>query len=612
MRFRWKHRICAECRWLINRYGYASILASEMSQGLEVVSGNCGYFLLEAAVLPPPQAKLSTLNYKAGEVKIRRAEAPLISRASKGKWINLEVSDLNKLEKVDPPKIYMGRAVGPVISGAPALMMAKTNSNKFAALLCRMFRSHPVPGQDVWLLAHKYVDLILSNFNSPPCEMSTLDWLNSMPSDRRKPLAAAMKLFEDNGWSSKFEKFHAFVKEEILPGFSKDEHGLHPITECLARLIYAPHDVTHVIAGPKIKPYLSWLKEQWHEDNFIFYGSTTPDHLHNWLQRLVRSGPSLYFWSDYSQFEVTHSSETWEFVESFYAQHKSDPLFQKVLEIWRAPCGTLGDLKFTGRIMNASGRDDTAFANALLNGVAMYISVTAAWYSKPLQMVECSDLVRIQSDLLLSVCGDDALGRLPSVEVEEALRFVKAARANLESFGFNAKMFCSDRLEDCVYLAHRPILVDGTWYWGKTLGRCLYKLGYQRNQRGDPAAFFRGICEMHQVCSKHVPVLSDITSLWLKATQHNKVTKWIADPNKPWELMGSAGPGHYSLDTLQCLARAYTVNRRPCRSDLSMEDITVTAEDFEHLIDFLGSKIEGIPCVLDHWLLRHMVWVDEQ
>jgi hypothetical protein len=117
---------------------------------------------------------------------------------------------------------------------------------------------------------------------------------------------------------------------------------------------------------------------------------------------------------------------------------------------------------------------------------------------------------------------------------------------------------------------------------------------------------------MHEVCSKHVPVLSDICQAWLKSRAGAKVNNYVPDAYTPWDEMGKFGPNGYDYQALESLARAYTVDRRPCRMDLSCQDVKVTPDDFLDLIEYIKGSITGIPCVLDHWLLRHMVWVDEQ
>lgn len=577
-------------------------------------SGPVGVIYLKGKQLPPPPAKLAEVDLPKGALRIRAAATTLPNPRRK-KWIALEAKDLALLALESGPDRFQLRLVGPMIAGCVPMVSAATNHNRAKALLCRLYRSVPKGTPNIWNWAKRFFPIVLPDYLNQPTPMEIQNWLLSMPTCRRAPLQRAKELYDLTGWDQSYAQFHAFIKEELLPYFSKYGLDISILLEMVDRLINAPHDVTHIIAGPKIKPYIAWLKRQWHVNNYIFYGGVGPEKLQAWLERATARGGRLVFWSDYTLFDSSHNLETWDFVESLYSQHFSDPDFIKVLEAWRVPCGNIGDLKYKGRPMNASGRDDTAFANGLLNGFAMLLSVTAAWYEVRLEELTVGHIDRISSDLQLSVCGDDALGFLPWVGSDRAFKFVEDAKANLSSFGFKAKMFASDRFEDAVYLGHRPLPVDGKWYWTKTLGRCLYKMGWQVGVVRDPAANFMGIIEMHNVCSRHVPILSDICKAWAVEREGSKVTRPKLDPNRPWQNMGVCGPDHYSDDTIHALARAYSLGRSRIRSDLDFHDTFVTAQDvrscIRHVVDVVKES-GGRPCVLDHWLLAHMVAVDEQ
>jgi hypothetical protein len=617
MRYRWKHRICAVCAWRLNLVGFVSPLGEHVRLGHKAAGGNCGLIHLPGSGNIIDE-KVTKIDLPPGAIKLRVSDAPEALRNSyntgirRARWIDLQVSDLAKL-KCDMPETPLFRLVGPAIAGCNPTVVAKTTLNQAIAAIYRLFRVAPAPDEGLWRWASQFVSEILPAANEPPARMTDEAWLDSMPANRQKVLRQAMLLWKKTAWTAKYELFSSFLKQELVPMFSKDDGGVVPLRAILGRLINAPHDVTHCIAGPVIKPYLGWLKQQWHVNNVLFYGSTTPELLQQWLERITNiKGERLVLWSDYSMYDSSHNKDTWAFVESFYSHHCHDAAFKKVLEAWRAPKGTIGPFKFTGRVMNASGRDDTAFANAILNGVAMLLSICSAWYDVPLLELNIGYVQRISHDLCLSVCGDDALATLPPVTEKRALYLANVIKDNLRRFGFQAKLFTSNRFEDAVYLGHRPILVGGKWYWSKTLGRCLYKFGYQMGTAGDPGAHFMGICKMHQVCSKHVPVLSDIVDTWMNCRKGAKVSPYKEDQNRPWEFMGKFGPKGYDDSTLECLARAYTVDRRPCRQDLAPRDVNVTADDFKELIAYVRGTIQGIPCVLDHWLLEHMVWVDEQ
>lgn len=587
-----------------------------MSENWECSGGKTGYVYLSGSQLPPPHSKWEEVVLPKGTLQIRSTAISWEdgSKHVRRKWVDLEKGDLFRLN-YDLQFRPLYRLCGPAIAGCRPCMSASTNYNAMKAFCCRVMRRPAPPAPGIWRWIRKFVALLLPEHNTPPREMTIEEWLDSMPSDRKVPLRKAFELYKRTGWVKKYAEFHSFIKLELLPFFSKDELGIVPLTDMVDRLINAPHDVTHVIAGPRIKPYTAWLKKQWHHENFIFYGSTTPQKLQLWLDAVVESGNNLVFWSDYTMFDTSHNCATWDFMERFYNQHKHCEDFQKVLRAWRLPVGTLKDFKY--RVLdpfNASGRDDTALANAILNGFAMVLSVSASWYGVALQDVQLHHILDIATHLRLSVCGDDALGFLPFRGIAHAEKFVETTRENIAKFGFKAKMFWSDRLEDAVYLGHRPLPFNGKWYWTKTIGRCLYKLGWQSAIKGDASAYFRGICEMHSVISPHVPIISDICKSWLAATDGAKTTKFVFDENKPWQRMGEVNPGRYFPDTLDACARAYTVRKYKGGYFENESHVTarqLTADAIRDCISYIRAQINGEPCVLDHWVLRHMVLVDE-
>lgn len=583
--------------------------------GIETTDGNSGLVYLRAIEAPPPADKMADVVIPKGAVKMRAVACPIRRGKPNSKWIDLEKGDLERLRTLSSPGPFVASLVGPAISGAGAILTAKTNYMRFGAICVRLYRDVPLPVAGIWSWAATFRDEFFPLFHSPPPEMEFAEWISSMPKERQAPLRKAYEVYNLSGWRKKYAKFSSFLKEELLCGVEKDDMGLIPLQNITARMIHGPHNVTHVIAGPKLKPYMKWLKKQWHHENFIFYGGTEPKFLQLWLDRFSSPclGTRVYFWSDLSQFESSHRLETWDFMESFYQQYQHHSDFQKCLQAWKNITSKIGDFKFTGRVgVNASGRPDTAFANGVLNGVATLLAVTSAWLNKPLTSVTIADIHEIESVLLVSVCGDDTLGSVPYLAPDRAMKFAADCRQGLKDFGFKAKFFISYRLEDCVYLAHRPLCVAGKWYWAKTLGRCLYKLGYRVKISGDPQAHMLGIAQMYQKCASHVPILADIANAWCEARKHGKVNAYKADPNRPWEMMGVFGPSDYDQSTVAALARAYTVNRELGRTDLSPVCTTVTPEDVWDCIHYVREKVQGVPCVLDHWLLRHMVWVDEE
>lgn len=392
-------------------------LGQQVLAGLEPAGGWCGTILLEGEQLPPPKSKWDTVVIPPGAIQMRRADAMAIGLAGhgQGKWVDLDKESLQRLGKLDFARTVEARAIGPIISGARVMVSARTDYNAFKAVAARTFRPVPPPEPGIWRFAATFKFMLCPTWGNFPTEMDWDSWIQSLPKERQQPLRDARSLYQRTGWLSAYTKFHAFVKAELLPFFSKDDYGLKALDAMVDRLINAPHDVTHVIAGPKIKPYLTWLKGEWSYQSSLFYAAVEPAKLQAWLDRATTGPPRTVFWSDYTLFDASHNDDTWDFVESLYEQHKGDRDFQRVLSVLRRPGGSIRNLRYQCKAMNASGRPDTSLANGFLNGFAMMLSACAAWCGVDLKHITKADLKSFLPLIQLAVCGDDALGFLPEM-----------------------------------------------------------------------------------------------------------------------------------------------------------------------------------------------------
>jgi hypothetical protein len=123
----------------------------------------------------------------------------------------------------------------------------------------------------------------------------------------------------------------------------------------------------------------------------------------------------------------------------------------------------------------------------------------------------------------------------------------------------------------------------------------------------DLMAHITGVADMHSLCSRHVPVLSDLAEKIIELRQGAKRTPVQLDANKPWEWTFKSGV-KYDEMTLRAVAETYSVRDIPgLRSDI---DKTISVEDVKGLISQIQS-VNRLPCVLDHWLWKHMVYCDD-
>lgn len=556
---------------------------------MQVGTSNCGPVFVRGVDYPPVGAKWATVPVLAGAVK----------RRLRGRWVDVEKHDIARMRSQTDNK-FQAVLAGAAISGAGICVSNCSEHNAFKAILSRIFRpprNRPQPG--VWEWARQFVDALLPGFHAEP--MSVEEWLASMPGRRRTALQKAWYEYQRTGWRPKYARFGAFVKREKLPDFEKRLGELIPMTEMTDRLIQGPSDHSHVIAGPVLKPLLHRLKEIWSKDNRLFYASTTLDKLQSWSDTHMR-GAFTAFASDYSMFDNTHSRQSWGFMEALYrkAGCYRQAHFAEVMRAWRKPqgvaCGKGWALRYKAPVMNASGRDDTALANAIINGFAAYLSSTAAFYQIPLMQLTV-DLVR-SCPVRLAVCGDDTLGFLPPLDAARRAAFQNDLSANLALFGLDAagdKVVVTQEIERCVFLGMRPYPVAGRYLWGRTIGRAIYKLGWTTEVDSDYAALHTGVCDQILKTSLHVPILSDMAAAYV-ATRAGCRRRPYVDQHSLWGLSWGEGctTQPYDESTLRAVAQiyGYSVERLKCTISL-IRSQTV------------------FPCVLNDAVLTGTVYQDE-
>ncbi|APG78135.1 RNA-dependent RNA polymerase [Hubei yanvirus-like virus 1] len=389
--------------------------------------------------------------------------------------------------------------------------------------------------------------------------MQVWEWICTMPSRRRKQLVRAFKAREELGEDSpEYEIIKAFVKTELLPyfGVADGDYSVFQV-EYVARLIQAPHDETHLDAGPYLKPLVQRLKETWSWEHWLFYASVSPEKLDKWLNK--HRGATSWFWSDYSSFDSTYSAHTWRMIERFYQQiyPEAPESLWKALNAWRKPHGKVrshrddAKLEYFAPIMNASGRDDTALANALVNGIVLALSFTAVLAGKSIESLEEADVLWASRQFSIAVVGDDSLVAC-SFDVRP---LVGAIEGKIRRFGLVAKCFSSEELCDVTFLGMMPYPVAGDLYWGPTIGRRLYKAFWQADPKGNLPAWTLGVAKQLALY-QCVPVLSEIANRVCTLLDGGKITRQAVDENRVWSARSSATPP-YDYSTMVWMCKRY-------------------------------------------------------
>lgn len=499
----------------------------ELASGLQPAAGYTGPIQLGAVALEPTPKKWKDFTADAESGKA-------IQRRTPNGWKPLRPQDLEHCSKLSKPRVRLelaGLAIGP----ARPCVSALCEYNAAKALLARAFtKPKYTPTREAFQTLEAFTDVLLPGFVSQaPAEMSVQEWILSMPSRRRKALLRAAEAVLRDIWRKDWTTFKAFVKSEKLPGFEKLPHDEAVIlTMMIDRLINGPMDEAHVLLGPHLKPLTCHLKRVWHNQSPIFYAATNVEKLDAWLKWAWQPG-TIAVMADYSKFDNSHSDLSWDWVEGLYRRiglQARDERIARVLREWRRPRGVMTGsgwaLRYQAETMNASGRDDTALANALLNGGAMFLSLVATLRHKKVCDLNADDVAWGLNSVRLAVCGDDTLAFVPVPE--DLSRFRTALSENVASFGFTAegeKLIISDQPFDFVFLGMRPYPTKGGWAFGKTIGRALYKFGWKMDPKDcDLPAWYAGECQAVVRTQAHVPVLSDVAQAFLKQHGNGKVT----------------------------------------------------------------------------------------
>lgn len=491
-----------------------------------------------------------------------------------GKELSMREVDEMPLDTKNGPRLG-----GVAIDGATPFTTAGGVRPLVEAIAYRVFKDLSVPDKRgyarqepdkaAYKNAEKMLPVLLPRLWHDRILPSTIvAWINEMACRRRRDaLSRCLMKWRRDGYilPQDWDVIKPFVKGENLPSIGTSDEWWYSGeiipngASYVARLIQAPHDVTHLIAGPYLRNLTRALKHEWGPNNWIFYGSVSPPALDQWLNR--HRWANSWFWSDYSAFDATYSDEAWDLIECLYkrvfADMEADALWQ-VLRSWRRPKGRKVlnkdkiKIAYDADVCNCSGRDDTALANALLNGIVLALSFTAAINGCDLSAIQPWMIERTAHQVAISIVGDDSLVAC-YFDVEN---YRDAIEANIRKFGLVVKAESSSELCDVTYLGMMPYPVEGGMLqWGPTIGRRLYKAYWQREPDGSLPAWTRGVAQQMKLY-RNVPILWELADQIDGLLQTHKVTRVTRDPNRVWSSRDSE-TNDYTDETIWWIARRY-------------------------------------------------------
>lgn len=446
-------------------------------------------------------------------------------------------------------------------------------------------------------------------------------WTESMDASKRRAyFRSALAMARDQVFSSRlvnqaanivFGAFNFFLKvewnENCAPPGSEGPLPDNP------RIICAPDLRTHLLAGPRLKALTNDLHCRWGLGAGLTYaGGMTPSDLTMWLNRVATedckefkpkgpSGRRKAFCSDFATFDNSHSLASFSYARSAY-RWMGLPLGQKgfeyldaVFHYWQQPSGTTPIRHYLqAPVMNASGRDDTALLNALLNGTCQLMCVAAQYHRVPIVELTHHHIAATLRVVDLIVLGDDSLCVVPELDVYGRPISLKEHQDLLSLFGFEAKVAAEHyepRQADFLAMRPFPAMKFGRRIasWAPVLGRRLYKHHWWLKPSGDAKKWLAEVSYSELVAFPHVPLLSHIASRTLKLTRTREFSPdgvgLTDNPYSPW----------YRFQALQ-------LDPVPEAMDVLADVYGVDSLVMWDLVAHVGDVV-SLPVVLSHYAL---------
>lgn len=577
-KWRWKHRRCNDCQEKLNKYGAMTVTGRSVQQRLQVGPCYPGVVRLEGVIKRPKKSKWDRVDLTRGRLQYIDPNG-----------LKHEVTDPTFKHYPDPkyePQ-WETELVGIGIDGCYPMVSAKCATNQQKAVIGRMFSK---PKHEPLESSYEVLERLDLCPNLDGEAWSHMEWYSSLPSGKKREMLRWINIYLTEHINKKYSQFSSFVKSEHLCGFNQESYPFwEEVDEFIDRLINAPCPGTHVVAGRHIKPKLKRLKKHWHSDATPYYGGNTPEQDHHFLQRLSQC--ESWFWTDFTSYDNSYTDLVWDYIERNAYSDVLDPDFWTVMKYWRKPQGKIGPFIFQAPTMNASGRDDTALANALINGLMQQICIAAAYNQVPVTAVTATLIHKMREDFVVGVCGDDMIA---GTKVQLPLNFAKDLCDAYATFGFEAKYASSEVLEHAIFLGNRPVKTSSGWFWGRTIGRAAYKLGWVKLPCGDTQAINHGTHDQLLRTFPHVPVLADIARQVCELQKGKKLSVGQEDVHAPWKKQLT--PGWYDSEALESTVKAYN----------NGFSVTELLDCIHHI-----QQVVRLPAIISHPVLDVMMAVDD-
>lgn len=378
-------------------------------------------------------------------------------------------------------------------------------------------------------------------------------WISTFPPSRRLVYLDVLKK-DCSDLQNSPVLFDFFLKQEL--SCCGTRWGNLEQSPANPRVICSPSVSSHILMGPHLRPLTEALHTEWGiGSNITYAGGLTPAELNEWLASI--SSPNtmqfcrpgcLAIENDFAKFDCTYSIDALNFAKAVYKIKGFDVDglgLSKVWDSWGKPTGyTRSGRKVNGPCMNASGRDDTALLNAMLNGIVQYMSYYVVLTGKQAWEDQDSTTVRwFGENFKVIVLGDDSLTLVPELTMTGQRWDIDQVTRQIDRFGFEARdVKVRHRPCECVFLGNRPYpgraRIDNyatvRALWGPTIGRRAVRLSYMMNydRSKDGYAWLRGVCVASEKSFNHVPILNDIVQTLLSINLTKQCTPHSVQQHK--------------------------------------------------------------------------------
>ena len=413
---------------------------------------------------------------------------------------------VDKLDEEKPTPGSIPIAVG--FTSAVPLVFSTSQHNMYVSFMTRVLADVPRPERNYWSIIQKNCGSYLGYSrvgNHPMPSVTRFELMHSggpiifeYPDEsyftfenymgrfpglaKKQRIAKAKERLESGNMEQRHFCYKAFVKREKQMVITKNDY--QPVKP---RAIQGACELTKPASGVWFLRFSYALKFEWNPTYWIWFCSGYTTDIFNWwiqyhVERLGGIDEVVFFYSDYSKFDMTHTkfvkdalTDEYEFLgaEDGIVQWKFIKRMKKYSRVY-------GDgLLATYMYETKSGDNDTSSGNSWKTGCANaeYMEDILGPYAR--------------ENCAITIIGDDNFTIINRAYLEKcletenlALTMKNSAKAFMADLGFICKPGFTEKLIEAEYISKRFYPVNGMYRIGCKPGRVITKIGWMMYKTG--------------------------------------------------------------------------------------------------------------------------------